>query len=99
MRVLFFRPVHHLLKMLASECIFYEFFQFNLFLVVIMMFSFPSLPIQSASVFVESAIEHSVRSVDANAEQANRNSLGLALGPVEEPQSFKFFFVKHILKS
>ena len=37
--------------------------------------------------------------VVANAERVDGNSIGFALGLVEEPQSFKIFFAKHNLSS
>ena len=36
-----------------------------------------------------------VWNIVANAERVDGNSIGLTLGFVEEPQSFKIFFAKH----
>ena len=48
---------------------------------------------------LEPVIECRVWNVVANAESVDGNSLGLTLGFVEEPQSFKIFFAKHNLSS
>ncbi|WP_410859777.1 hypothetical protein [Phocaeicola plebeius] len=44
-------------------------------------------------------IECRVWNIVANAERVDGNSIGLTLGFVEEPQSFKIFFAKHNLSS
>ena len=48
---------------------------------------------------LEPVIECRVWNVVANAERVDGNSIGFALGLVEEPQSFKIFFAKHNLSS
>ena len=48
---------------------------------------------------LEPVIECRVRNVVANTERVDGNSIGLTLGFVEEPQSFKIFFAKHNLSS
>ena len=48
---------------------------------------------------LEPVIECRVWNVVANAERVDGNSIGLTLGFVEEPQSFKIFFAKHNLSS
>ena len=48
---------------------------------------------------LEPVIECRVWNIVANAERVDGNSIGLTLGFVEEPQSFKIFFAKHNLSS
>ena len=48
---------------------------------------------------LEPVIECRVWNIVTNAERVDGNSIGLTLGFVEEPQSFKIFFAKHNLSS
>ena len=48
---------------------------------------------------LEPVIECRVWNIVANAERVDGNSIGLTLGFVEEPQSFKIFFAKQNLSS
>ena len=48
---------------------------------------------------LEPVIECRVWNIVANAERVDGNSIGLTLGFVEKPQSFKIFFAKHNLSS
>ena len=48
---------------------------------------------------LEPVIECRVWNIVANAERVDGNPIGLTLGFVEEPQSFKIFFAKHNLSS